>query len=160
MISGKEIRQSLKKCEDLYNANKADSFAQQLILKLALIELCGWIEKSFDSLYDSAAKTTDALSLVEAKRTSCYSFKYKTFQDMLCFCVGVNNYNKIKNKFKANQLQYFHSALHDLSQKRDILAHNNHNFQSPQYFGISDLKKYCITILKSVNNIQKELNNL
>lgn len=160
MICGKDIRQSLKKCEELYNINKADSYAQQLILKLSLLELCGWIEVSFDQLYYSIAKTPEERKIIDEKIKNCYSFKYDKFQDMLCLCIGVQNYNMIKNKFTEQNFQLFKGALNNLSQQRDKLAHNNHNFQSPQYFGISDLKKYCITILKSVNNIQKELNKL
>lgn len=161
MISGKDIRKTFKKCELIYNCYSHDSMVQELMLKLVLLDLCGWIETSFDQIYYSSGKSVEEKELIQSKIEKCYSFKYKQFKEVLCFCIGVHNFKIIESKFSPQDLQLFHSSLSDLCQKRDTIAHNNHSTSSStQYLGINDLKIKFLILLKAINLIEKEIKNL
>ena len=98
--------------------------------KLAILELCGWIEESMDDVVIRCAKAhlKDAANLkyIEGdvvKRT--YAFDYEKFRFMLIRLVGLVNVERIESKMDAVLKLKFASTLDALKRARDSEAHTH-----------------------------------
>ncbi len=96
--------------------------------KLAILELCGWIETSMDSMVRRCAKKTlkrqanrDAADKI-IKRT--YSFEYdEHFRRMLIHVIGLKGIETIEQSLNPALFQKMKAALHSLKISRDNAAH-------------------------------------
>ena len=160
MIKAKNFIENFKQCSIIYYSNK-DSLSQQLMLKLALLELSGWLENAFDELYLSAGKDSDAFNEIKNHIGRCFNFKYSNLKQCLCFCIGINNFNKIKNKFTERDFTRFATSLKTISESRDELAHNHHKSgTTPTYLGLRDIKDNFVILYKGINKIKSHIISL
>lgn len=98
--------------------------------KLAILELCGWIEESMDEVIVRCAKAhlKDAgnLRFVQdqvIKKT--YAFDYEKFRLMLIRLVGIINVERLEQKMDASIRPSFESTLAALKRARDSEAHTH-----------------------------------
>ena len=97
--------------------------------KLALLELCGWIELSMDDLIRRCAahnlsKNGNIKHIEDVVIKYNYGFEYKKhFRNMLCSLIGLITFEKIELKADQQKLQNLKSALGNLKEPRNKEAH-------------------------------------
>lgn len=99
--------------------------------KLAILELCGWIEESMDDMVLKCAKRHQLLpnnhkycSYDIVKRT--YGFDYdKHFRGMLIRLVGIISVENIESRVNQSKFDSMKAALLSLKSQRDVEAHTH-----------------------------------
>ena len=128
MIVKGYIESTLRELEKLYNQHqsvKKDIYYS----KLALLELCGWIEESFDSIVKvsvSKKLKTDAYKVILKKTIKRnYGFQYaNNFRPMLINAIGLYKSEKIERTIdNTGNIQILSTTLGNLKQVRDTNAH-------------------------------------
>ncbi|SRR5258707_3051519 len=130
MIAQSYITSTLKTINRRYL--KAASQTESLLLsKLAILELCGWIEDSMDDVVMRCAmrhlreednRKTCRLDFV--KRT--YGFDYETnFRSMLIRLLGLINVEKIEARVDQTKRDAMKGALSSLRLQRNTEAHTH-----------------------------------
>lgn len=128
MIAQSYILVNLRALDKKYN--KTSGKEALFFSKLALIELCGWIEESMDDivlrcsirhLKDETNRKHCANEIV--KRT--YGFDYANFRSMLIRLLGLVNVERIEAQVDETKYQIFKSKLSSLKQARDREAHTH-----------------------------------
>lgn len=151
----KNLFRNLYKCEKVYNEN-SDYLVKQLMLKLALLEVAGWIENAFDDLYCKTQTNPTVLSEIEDKIKKIHHFSYENLKIGLTFCIGINKFIEIQNKIKEKDLSYFKTTLGNIKKLRDEYAHN-HYHGTPAYMGFRDLKTNIKIIYFGIKYIEKNI---
>lgn len=128
MIAKSYIYSNLKEIERRFN--RARTQKEPLYFsKLAVLELCGWLEISIDDLVCRAVRkrVKDASVLAkfeEAIVNPVYGFHYKKhFRKMVCGAIGEVNMHDIETKMDQLKRQQLVSELNALSINRNSLAH-------------------------------------
>jgi len=129
MINKTEIQSNLTQLDNLYKRAKTlkkGSFYS----KLAILELCGWIEESMDDVVGCCAtrhlKEPDNLKLVKRTIKSTHSFEYDSnFKEMLASVIGIINVEKLERNLDQKKFQQMRAALHSLKERRDPQAHTH-----------------------------------
>lgn len=128
MVAKQFILANLKRLEYKYRtAGRKDAL---FFSKLAILELCGWIEESMDDVIRQCAKKhlkdTRNINYVETtviKRT--FAFDYVKFRLMLISVVGLINVEKIEKKLDPSIKSKFEAVLTSLKTARDAEAHTH-----------------------------------
>lgn len=130
MIAKSYIHDSLKRLEVLYNKSpnkKTDLFYS----KLAILELCGWIEDSMDDIISRCAsknlkeKSNKTYVLKEIIKKT-YGFEYeKHFRNMLIRLIGLSYVEKVEQKVDSVKLQKLKATLSSLKDYRNKEAHTH-----------------------------------
>lgn len=128
MIAKSYIQQNLDQLNSRFN--KSSTPKDNLYFsKIAIMELCGWVEISVDDLMlrivrrnlKIAKNYTDFADDVIANN---YGFKYKRhFRYMLIQAVGIINVEKIEKQVDSLKKARLESQLNNLSKIRNELAH-------------------------------------
>ncbi len=130
MIARTYILENLNALDHRFN--KATSAKESLFYsKLAIIELCGWIEESMDDLVLRCArrhlKLAANVKYVEkeiVERT--YGFKYeKHFRRMLIQVIGLINIEKLEKRVDQTKRTHFIATLEALTTSRNSEAHTH-----------------------------------
>lgn len=126
MIDERDIFQSLNELNAAYN--NPLSINAYFCSKLAIIELCGWVEISLDTLLQDYALINihNELShkLAEQYIKKVHSFNYnKHFQPLLVQFIGLVNLEKFLKGIDASTHQASVSELETLLTRRNSLAH-------------------------------------
>lgn len=128
MIAKTYIYNNLRSIESQYK--KACNQKQALFYaKLAIMELCGWIEQSMDDIILVNAKkilkltkNVDYVSSSIIEKT--HSFAYKQhFRKMLIGVIGIINVERLEKKLNVAKFVYFKANLSCLKRCRDEEAH-------------------------------------
>ncbi len=130
MIVRSHILETLKILDQKYNS-AVGAKEPLLYSKLAIIELCGWIEESMDDIVLRCArhylKNEDNIKYVKneiVKRT--YGFEYDThFRRMLIQLLGIINVERIEKNVDLNKREKFKAALNTLKNPRNSAAHTH-----------------------------------
>ena len=129
MILKGEIASTLKLLDIKYRAHSTPKEAL-LLSKLAVLELCGWIEESMDDLIRRCASRhlKDPANLLYLenqviKRT--HAFEYERFRAMLIQAIGLINVERIEAKFDKAILSTLKAQLAVLKASRDPEAHTH-----------------------------------
>lgn len=140
---------------------------QQLILKLAFLELCGWLEVTLDDIYMSIGKTNAEKDLIERHIYHCYSFNQQNFISNLKFCLGEFKYELLKNHYNLStkekeQKDIFLNTLDKLSKTRNEYAHTYLDISALPggQLGIDEIYKNFVFLLKVLNRLKNDLKNL
>lgn len=130
MIARSYIENNLKQLNYLYNA--ANSPKKKLFYsKLAMLELCGWVEESMD---DVVQKCANRVLKVRSNRNyiadkiirPTYGFEYdKHFKKMLVNVVGLMSVEKVEAKVTPLLYARLTSALGSLKVARNKEAHTH-----------------------------------
>lgn len=128
MIDKADILNNITQIDTLYQNHIGDNEAPYYS-KLAVLEVCGWIEESMDNIAQGCAqkhlKETKNLDFVKKdiiKRTT--SFEYdQHFRNMLMRLVGMINIERLEQILDLHKFTKMTSSLSALKQRRDELAH-------------------------------------
>ncbi|TXD81112.1 endoribonuclease [Subsaximicrobium wynnwilliamsii] len=129
MIVKGYIQSTLDDMESLYNCHyslKKDIYYS----KLALIELCGWIEESFDSIIKlsirNKLKSSSYKKYMKDTIKGTYGFQYNAhFRKMLIVAIGICEAEKLERKIdKSGKIQLLTSTLATLKEIRNENAHS------------------------------------
>lgn len=129
-VSKASIQKNLIQINDLYK-NATSQTKAQFYSKLAILELCGWIEESMDNIVSSCAKQhledSDNVEFVEEEIVRpTYGFKYgKHFRNMLIRTMGIINVERLERRLDKVKFHIMKSALGTLEQTRDRQAHTH-----------------------------------
>lgn len=130
MIAKSSIYRNLKSINALYN--QSNSIKEGLFYsKLALLELCGWIEESMDGIIRRCAnknlRVQSNLQMIEKdiiKRTSGFEYN-KYFRQMFVKTLGLINLEKLEKKFDPIKFQLLETTLETLKSARNDEAHTH-----------------------------------
>ncbi len=128
MIVKSHIESNLKEIERRYN--KPRTRKEPLYFsKLAILELCGWLEISIDELICRAVRSKvgdpRVMSVFESDVVDpIYGFHYKKhFRKMLCSAIGEITVQDIEKSMDQLKRQRLESELNTLYKNRNTLAH-------------------------------------
>lgn len=128
MVVKQHILVSIKKLDRLYNT--AHTTEATYYSKLAIIELCGWIELSMDNIATNFAnrhlKTLNYQNSFRSLIDNNYGFDYKrNFRKMLCQTIGMHNMETLERPLiAAGEIAVLEANLDILKQLRNDAAHN------------------------------------
>ena len=129
MVEKSRIEENLKKLEKHFDGAQ-ESTDLLFFSKLALLELCGWIEETMDVIVVECASShlTDSknVQFVQdhiVEETS--SFSYNKFRDMLMRVVGLVWVERLENRFDPLKVDPMKSTLGGLRKQRDSAAHTH-----------------------------------
>jgi hypothetical protein len=128
MIAKTYILQNLSQLDSAFKSAKTQKHAVYFS-KLAILELCGWIEISMDEIILAhcgrnvvVAKNTKFVADDVVKRT--YGFDYeRNFRKMLISLIGIVTCEKLEAQIPVAVYTKFTAQLQSLKVARDSLAH-------------------------------------
>ncbi len=127
MVNKSQIQNNLIQINTLYSKNVGYKKALYYS-KLAILEVCGWIEESIDDMVLGYANKylgeTKNAEFVEEIVSHTYSFEYeRSFRHLLIQILGIINVEKLENNLDPIKFQSMKSSLGTLKKSRDIHAH-------------------------------------
>jgi hypothetical protein len=133
MIAKTEIQNNLTQINNLYK-NSTGKKKPLFYSKLAILELCGWIEESIDDIVRRC--TNQHLKNVEDRNyvttqiiQRTYSFTYDMhFRKMLVPIVGLVNVERLERKLDSAKFDRMKSTIGVLKTTRDEEAHTHLNY--------------------------------
>lgn len=166
MVNKAHIETSLYQIDRLYKKSLMDRRGNRRALfysKLAIIELCGWIEESMDSiiemLSDKHLSEADNRDYIHNSVIRCtHGFHYnKNFRIMLINIIGLINVERLESKLDKHKFHSMKSNLGSLKVCRDQQAHihikgTTTSIDTPSitrnrfikvYEGLKDVELYC-----------------
>lgn len=168
MIIKKYIEKNLNFLNKQYNASIRTNPEEALFYsKLAIIELCGWLEESIDELCRSYIKINikekSCIDFCNSKISNTYGFEYdKHIRSLLVIIVGIKNLETIEKKLESQNgfKAKFKSIVNSLYSVRNSLSHTHlssiRRIDSPQ-ITIKTMKD-LYEILKKIEKMMKLLN--
>ena len=124
MIAISKIKQNIEQLERLYN-DSSNQRKEFFYSKLAILELCGWIEETMDKIIKiySNRKIKDSTNKkkLEDFIQQTYSFEYSKFRQILIQTIGIIGVEKLEKKLDKLKLARLQSTLGTLKKPRDIL---------------------------------------
>ncbi len=139
MVVKKHILNNIQKLDRLYNS--APTTEATYYSKLAIIELCGWIEHSMDNIVDNFAnrrlRTTPFRDMFLSIKNGTYGFEYKkNFRKMLSNTIGLHNMESIESSLTTTgEIAILEATLASLKTLRNNAAHTfidtTTTYQSP-----------------------------
>jgi len=165
MVAKRYIQNNLIQIENLYTKSTSTQHAM-FYSKLAVLELCGWIEESMDEILRSLArrhlKDPSNLQLVEnsiIRRT--YGFEYnKHFRSMLMQVLGIISLERLEHKLDPVKFQLMESTLETLKACRDIQAHTHLRGSTRRLDAPSVTKSRFIVVYEGLKDVQDNLKRL
>lgn len=163
----KKIENNLKELDELYN-NAQTNKERIFFCKLALVELCGWIEITIDELIlNSLKKQINDQTKIEKFNKEylkrMYGFSYESnIRDMFIKVFGYHVLLDIEKCLnKRNNLKNLSKLLTDLKSKRDSYAHtyiydfNPNSFEAPSMINgyFNDLIKLFAPLERKIKRI-------
>ena len=127
MIDPRPIARTLQFVETRF-ASATSPLELQLLSKLALLELCGWIEEAMDDLLLTAARTRlripgNLRTFEERTIDRNSSFEYEKFRSMMVGLVGMVTVEMIESNADPAKLQLLRTTLGILKTPRNMEAH-------------------------------------
>ena len=127
MISYSYIKRNVRSLNSRYAKSKSTQDASYYS-KLAILELCGWIEISLDEAILSAGnrvlKDSKSIKFLEDKIKRTYGFDYENhFTSMIVSLIGISGFERLENSIDESVLINFKSELAILKDRRNSLAH-------------------------------------
>ena len=165
MLAKRNIETTLLKLDQKYLDPQATNDDRNYYSKLALMELCGWIEQSVDKIAKEYASSrivsTNELRSYEADiLDKLYSFKYKKIRkDVLIYLVGIIGTQKIEARMGAD-LSILKSTLGSLASTRNRAAHTYIKGVTMTYDAPSLISAYLRQIYTPLCHLKKELHRI
>ena len=164
MVNAIGISTTINELDTLYNSNPTQALYYS---KLALLELCGWIEQTMDSIIKDCtnSKLTDSanITFVEKQiidRTNGFHYG-NHFRPMLMKLIGLIKLEQIENTLKASgDLVVLTSQLGTLKTKRDQAAHTTITGVTHVYDSPSIVRNYLNRIHPILTKIEAELTTI
>ena len=162
MLSKSSILSNLSTINKLYNktSSKKEAFFYS---KLAILELCGWIEESMDNIVINCAnrKLRNNDNLIFLKKEiikKVHGFDYhNNFRKMLMQVVGLIRLEIIESKVDQTKLEQMKAALNALKAQRDPVAHTHIKGVTLRIDAPSITKQRFVNVYEGLKNIEHEL---
>lgn len=129
MLTKSYIQDNLKSLDTKYKKSK--SLKDNLFFsKLAILELCGWLEESMDGIFESYAKkhikSKQNLGTIRGtiKHNSGFAYE-RNFKGILIKLIGIVVFERLEKDIDSAKLVLFTSTLSSLKIKRDSEAHTH-----------------------------------
>jgi hypothetical protein len=128
VVVKKHILRTIRRLDDLYDPTSTDA---TYFSKLAIIELCGWIESTMDNIAGHFAKkklkTQQYKDIFRGVKENNFGFDYKkNFRKMLIQTIGMHKMERIEQKLnKTGSISILDSTLDTLKSLRNDAAHNH-----------------------------------
>jgi hypothetical protein len=127
MIAYTYIRKNVRSLNSRYQRARSIQDASYYS-KLAILELCGWIETSLDELILGAGyrilKKDKNKKYLKKRVKMVYGFDYEIhFTSMIVALFGISGFEKIENSIDDHIVVNFKNELINLKTRRDSLAH-------------------------------------
>jgi len=172
MINTEEIASTLRKLDNLYNQDPDNSL---LYSKLAMLELCGWIEVTLDELLFNACDVTNISEelknqfVVQINNNKGFHYE-NNLAPLLKILFGLNRYNIFERTFNKDLILLKNELNNTIMQERNLLAHTNirnnydsHNLNSSKLISIKSKPRYdapsvAISKLENLSRLFTEMN--
>ncbi len=167
MIKKNDISQNLKELNVLYN-NASTNKKKRFYSKLAVLELCGWLEDSMDKIVlDYCNKkicNTDNVDDFNIKVKNTYGFNYKdNFRPLIISLIGFKGIEKLETHIGQPNIDKLKSLLGTWKKHRNNLAHSYTNIKGTTP-NISVTPSIAIdgfnNIYPILNNIEKQIKKI
>lgn len=133
MVEKTQIKNNLNQLSILYEKSRGVK-KKAFYSKLAILELCGWIEYSVDDIVRTYASnhltSSDNVELIKEtiRSTSSFAYNYNSrerhFRSMLVDLIGIINLEKLETVIrKKGNFEKMRSSISALKIRRDKLAH-------------------------------------
>ena len=156
----------LTEIENWFQEPSTDANRPKLLSKLAILELCGWLEEWMDDLLreidQQCLRDSDWLESEVIGKTNGFHYS-KHFRPMMCSVLGEHTIREVESDFEAahqGDFESLRSALGDLWTKRCILAHSNlqpHSAAQASIMGPSWTKNQYRIINRRLGNFRTVL---
>lgn len=129
MLRRHAVDRAINIADKHYNAARS-TYEAELFAKLALIEICGWIEENMDSIIlkcsTKSISDLSLLALVKEETSRTYSFTYENhFRPLLVLCIGLLRSEKLEKRIHNARFQKMKASLGQLKAMRDNCAHTH-----------------------------------
>lgn len=166
MIAKSYIEKTLLELDNLYNEAKSQK-KTIYFSKLALIELCGWIEETLDDIIQrhanrSLSEKTNKTYCKEQIIAPNYGFQYKThLRPMLIKLIGIIEVEKLERQLeKTAQITLLKNYLGNLKDARNTAAHTHLKGVTRRYnapsLTLGDYRRVC-SVLEKLDSYLREL---
>lgn len=131
MIAKTHLLRELKYLKKLFNqaVYKRITYPPEFFAKLAVLEVCGWIEESLRDLVSRCAKKQGLSDIEKFKKIvfgRVYSFDYDNhFSHVLYKTIGFVAFQKLEKGVGSTVKDRLRLNLEQLKEKRDRLAHSS-----------------------------------
>ncbi len=161
MINKTMIERNLRELNTRYNRPSRNPRDPLYYSQLALIEVCGWIELSMDTIiFECASRHLSDPGNLKLVRQEViqktYSFTYKNhFRPMLIRVVGLIKVEELEQSFNPSKFQGMKSSLGSLKQRRDEEAHTFIANITPNVWAPSMIHKHFLNVYDGLKDIEK-----
>ncbi|MDM3851782.1 MAG: HEPN domain-containing protein [Aphanizomenon gracile PMC627.10] len=163
-ITKTKIQKTLDDMDKFYNRT-TDPNLKKYYSKLALLELCGWIEQAIDDIVLQCAKrcikNPSYLKLIKNDVKQISSFDYeKSFRDLLIKIIGLMNFEKLEKSVQPVSLTTLKPKLDSLKPLRNSHAHTHIENCTQTLNAPSFTKGDFIVIFNALKDYEKTLKRL
>ncbi|OHB88806.1 MAG: hypothetical protein A3C38_03450 [Planctomycetes bacterium RIFCSPHIGHO2_02_FULL_50_42] len=166
MVSKTYILKEPNKLNKLYNRaiKDGDQDLQKFYSKLALLELCGWIEESMDNVVQGIKrrlKDEKNKEYVDSIIKQNYGFGYEgNFRNMLIKAVGIHKVEQIERKIDGSKKDLFKSSLGTLREMRHDHAHSYIHSATVRLHAPSAIRNHFNPVYDGLKSFEKELRGI
>lgn len=127
MIAYSYIERNLDSLDKRYRQARSNQDAMYFS-KIAMLELCGWLEISIDDCILRCArrilKNPSSLHVINEKIRGTYGFEYERhFRSLIMSLVGIYGFERVERRIDPSIVANFKSELGALKTSRNTLAH-------------------------------------
>lgn len=134
--------------------------------KLAILELCGWIEESMDDVVKNCGnrKLRNSHNIVFLEKDiikKVHGFDYNNnFRKMLMQVIGLIMLETIESRVDQTKLQHMQAALNALKSQRDPVAHTHIKGVTIRIDAPSVTKQRFMDVYEGLKSFEHELKRL
>lgn len=165
MVDYIHIKHTLILLDSKYSEDGISIDMQILYSKLALLELCGWIEVSFDAILNEYIDKQQLMKkdseYIKEFIQNNWGFHYdKNVFSIFCHTIGIVLWDSLQSKINTDgKLELLKSTLNNFTKKRGIAAHTNisvtQTYDSPStiltnYDNIKDIIKFIEQFMQNL----------
>lgn len=166
MISKTSILRNLSVINRLFKKKTSNPKETLYYSKLAILELCGWIEESMDDIVKKYAKrimkNNDNVNFLEKEIIGrVHGFDYHdNFRKMLMQVIGLIRLEQLESKVDQIKLYKMKIALNALKERRNPLAHTHIKGATLSIDAPSITKQRVEDVYEGLKNIEYKLKRL
>ena len=166
MIRKMEIERNLRELGSRYNRKPTNIREPYYFSKLLLIELCGWIEVSMDTIItdcanrnikDPAIQTYTQVQIVGPTHGFSYN---RHFRPMLMKVIGIVKLQELENSLDQRKFLTMKSSLGTLKTHRDQQAHSFIRGITPQAPGLTEIQNLFRNVYEGLKDLEQCLRKL
>lgn len=165
MIAKSSIHKNLKTIDKLY-AKSISAKEGLFYSKLALLELCGWIEESMDDIVLRCAKrylknkgNFNFVKTSVIERT--YGFEYhKHFRNMLRQVLGIIKLERLEHNLDPAKFPKMQASLESLKKRRDSEAHTHLKGVTKTLDAPSIMLSHLLIVYEGLKDVDNKLRSL